>query len=39
MPVSSAIAYLAQKVEINDFSVDSITMDDLVVELYKEYKI
>lgn len=39
MPVSSAIAYLAQKIEINDFSVDSITMDDLVVELYKEYKI
>jgi ABC-2 type transport system ATP-binding protein len=37
--VSSAIAYLAQKVEINDFSLDSITMDDLVVELYKEYKI
>lgn len=39
LSVSSAIAYLAQKVEINDFSADSITMDDLVVELYKEYKI
>ena len=37
--VSAAIAYLAQKIEINDFSVDSVTVDDVVVGLYKEYEI
>lgn len=39
LSVSSAIAFLARKVEIKDFSVDSATMDDLVVDLYKEYNI
>lgn len=37
--ISSAIANLAKKAELKDFSVDSATMDDLVVELYKEYSI
>lgn len=37
--ISSAIAYLASKCDINDFSVDSATVDDVVVGLYKEYKI
>lgn len=39
LSVSSAISFLARKVEIQDFSVDSATMDDLVVDLYKEYNI
>lgn len=37
--VASAVAYLAASVELNDFSVDSVTVDDVVVGLYKEYKI
>lgn len=37
--VSAAIAYLAQKIELNDFSVDSVTVDEVVVGLYKEYRI
>ena len=37
--ISSAISYLAQKVEIKDFSVNSVTTDEVVVGLYKEYKI
>lgn len=39
MTVSDAIAYLAGKVEITDFSVESATMDDIVVGLYREYRI
>lgn len=37
--ISSAMSYLAEKVELNDFSVNSATVDDVVVGLYKEYKI
>lgn len=37
--ISKAIAYLAERVEINDFTVDSVTVDDVVVGLYKEYRI
>jgi ABC-2 type transport system ATP-binding protein len=37
--ISAAVAYLADSVELNDFSVDSVTVDDVVVGLYKEYKI
>lgn len=39
MTVSDAIAYLAGKVEVVDFSVESATMDDIVVGLYREYRI
>jgi ABC-type uncharacterized transport system, ATPase component len=39
LSISAAVAYLAEKVELNDFSVDSATVDDVVVGLYKEYKI
>ena len=39
MSISKAIAYLAERVEINDFTVDSVTVDDVVVGLYKEYRI
>jgi ABC-2 type transport system ATP-binding protein len=39
LTVSAAIAYLAGKVELHDFSVDSVTVDDVVVGLYKEYRI
>lgn len=39
MTVSDAIAYLAGKVEVMDFSVESATMDDIVVGLYREYSI
>lgn len=39
IPISSAITYLASKCDINDFSVDSATVDDVVVGLYKEFKI
>ncbi|HBM79280.1 MAG: ATP-binding cassette domain-containing protein [Clostridiales bacterium] len=37
--VSSAISYLAEKVDITDFTVDTATMDDIVVRLYKEYRL
>lgn len=37
--ISKAIGILAEKVELIDFSVDSVTMDEVVVGLYKEYKI
>lgn len=37
--VSSAIGYLTEQVEVLDFSVNSVTVDDVVVGLYKEYKI
>lgn len=37
--ISSAVAYLASNVELTDFSVDSVTVDDVVIGLYKEYKI
>lgn len=39
MSISKAIAYLAERIEINDFTVDSVTVDDVVVGLYKEYRI
>lgn len=39
LTVSAAIAYLAGKVDLHDFSVDSVTVDDVVVGLYKEYRI
>jgi ABC-2 type transport system ATP-binding protein len=39
LTVSATIAYLAGKVDLHDFSVDSVTVDDVVVGLYKEYKI
>lgn len=37
--ISSAISYLTERVEIVDFTVNSATVDDVVVGLYKEYKI
>lgn len=37
--VSAAIGCLTQQVEIIDFSINSVTVDDVVVGLYKEYKI
>lgn len=37
--VSSAIGYLTDQIEVLDFSVNSVTVDDVVVGLYKEYKI
>lgn len=37
--VSDAIGYLSSKVNINDVQVSSITVEDVVVGLYKEYKI
>ncbi len=37
--ISTAIGYLTQQVEIIDFSINSVTVDDVVVGLYKEYKI
>lgn len=37
--VSTAIGCLTQQVEIVDFSINSVTVDDVVVGLYKEYKI
>ncbi|MBC8061661.1 MAG: ATP-binding cassette domain-containing protein [Clostridiaceae bacterium] len=37
--VSSTVAFLANQVEFKDFSVNSVTVDDVVVGLYKEYKI
>lgn len=37
--ISAAIAYIANEVEIKDFSISSITMDNVVVDLYKEYRI
>lgn len=39
IPISSVVSYLAQKIELNDLSVASATVDDVVVGLYKEYKI
>jgi len=39
IPISSVVSCLAQKIELNDFSVASATVDDVVVGLYKEYKI
>lgn len=39
MTVSNAITYLSAQVELKDFSVDSVTMDEVVVGLYKEYEI
>jgi ABC-2 type transport system ATP-binding protein len=37
--VSEAIGYLSSKVNINDVQVSSTTVEDVVVGLYKEYKI
>ncbi len=37
--ISTVIGILAEKIELIDFSVDSITMDEVVVGLYKEYQI
>lgn len=37
--ISSAISCLTERVEIVDFTVNSATVDDVVVGLYKEYKI
>lgn len=37
--VSDAIGYLSSKVNINDVQVSSTTVEDVVVGLYKEYKI
>lgn len=37
--ISSAISYLTERAEIVDFTVNSATVDDVVVGLYKEYKI
>ncbi|WP_246583155.1 ABC transporter ATP-binding protein [Clostridium simiarum] len=39
LSISKAISHLAEKVEINDFSVGSVTADEVVVGLYKEYEI
>jgi ABC-2 type transport system ATP-binding protein len=39
MAVSAAVAYLAGLVEVSDLNVESATMDDIVVGLYREYKI
>lgn len=37
--ISSAISCLTERVEIVDFTVNSATVDDVVVGLYKEYRI
>ena len=37
--VSDAIGYLSSKVNINDVQVSLTTVEDVVVGLYKEYKI
>lgn len=37
--ISSAVTFLSNQVELKDFSVDSVTVDDVVVGLYKEYEI
>ncbi len=39
LSISKAISHLAEKVEINDFSVGAVTADEVVVGLYKEYEI
>ena len=37
--VSQGITFLSSKVDINDVQVTSSTVEDVVVGLYKEYKI
>lgn len=37
--ISSAISVLAKNMDLNDFSVDTATVDDVVVGLYREYGI
>ena len=39
LPVSEAIAWLSGRVELNDLSIDSQSIDSLVAELYREYAI
>lgn len=38
-PVSSLISYLAQTVELNDVSVESASIDETIVNMYREYGI
>lgn len=37
--ISKAIAFLADKIDVHDFSVDSVSADDVVLGLYKEFEI
>ena len=37
--ISTAVTFMASQVELKDFSVNSVSVDDVVVGLYKEYKI
>jgi len=37
--VSEGISYLSSKVNVNDIQVSSTTVDDVVIGLYREFKI
>ena len=39
LPVSEAIAYLAAQAELTDVSVSGVSAEEMVAELYKEYRI
>ena len=39
LPVSAAISWLSERVEMNDLSIGSQSIENLVVDLYKEYAI